>query len=385
MTMHPATNTTEANANPKDLNMHKRPMKDRTPVSSLLSLPKRACLSCHFVVPSSTMLYVYRPENVYPCYATVKHFDTTAGLYTLEDETTKHLFRNKLQHQHVVIPSDQCYAYSTTTTNLSWLKSTLYVLLTEIQTIRQHVRTNRDYSSELLLLFHKQAHASMLFENINSLPRHNMSSQSRTFNCALLCSLHDMIATHSLYDETMFLTNKQPRIYTTEKTLKKFCFATIALRITTGTDYKVTSKRRSIHSLSVADPLKYAQSMTFLHFFSRDFNDHYTETLSPVHNGLENFDLYKTKHNLIAKRKAPLHNRETPKGGAMHYKHYRIYDNLSASFRIAFLNNVFNLQGHPSQCNNYSSTDRFPLLTEEQKLIMLDDNNQLWNVFETAW
>ena len=251
-------------------------------------------------IPKKTMLCVHREGDIYPTFATVTSPCNQFGCYTLKDELFQCMFDNALDEQNIIIPSDQRYSYWSTTTNEKTLKDSLYALSSEMQTTSRS--TLKETGSTALFLFHKRAQASILFENLNSIASKPMSKQPRRCNCALLCSLHDMIATHSLYNDDMFLTNKQPRNFTTEKTAKKFCLATIAFRMATGMNSKIDWKTSSIYHLSTLDPSKYQQAISFIDFFSLNFHPHYARTLCPIKHDVEKFNLHKTKHDLLTKK-----------------------------------------------------------------------------------
>lgn len=333
-----------------------------------------------------TFVYVNQPNEVYPRYASVISFDTTTCLYALRDELTGDKFCDPLQRCNVVMPAEPFYHPFTATKNLSWLSSNLYRILSEIHAIqKQKHQSPFEQHKQRNILFHRKVHASLLFENINSITGCEMSDQPRQYNCALVCSLHDVVLKHSLFDNDLYLLGKNKKNHTMETTLKKFCLATIAFRMATGRTGKINTTIRCIRDLQFVNESCYHRALNFVTFFSHKFNTEYTETFKCINKRLETYDIYKTRTNLTKKNKTPLYNHEAPKDGALHYKHFLLYDNLSSAFQIAFLNNAFNVKGIPASCNNYSREERFPLLTKDQKADMLQRNTQLWHIFQTDW
>ena len=329
------------------------------------------------VIPVSTCLYVHLREDVYPRYAQIVSFDATTEMYTLHDNATETIFYDPLQHCNVVVPTDPYYAHCTKSSDLTWLRNALHNVLTELQALETKKPTNAaQRCQQQTLVFHRIVHASLLFENINSIPGNLMSVQPRQFNCALICSLHKVVSQHSLFDETLYLRGTTPRNYTTEKTLKKFCLATIAFRMATGKAKKINTKMRCISDLQSAHKQEHSLAARFLDFFSNEFNETYSHSFGDIRPGLEKYDLYKTTTNLLKKKNVPLYSKDTPKGGAMHYKHFLLYDNLSSVFRKAFIS------GLPLA---KSPTEMFPLLTPDQSRYLLQNANQLWAVFVTEW
>ena len=337
-----------------------------------------------FQMPNGACLYVYHPSDTYLRYGKVMSFDPQTGVYTLEDQLTTETFCRTLSPANTIMPTDSRYAHCTTTKDIGWLRQSLHAMLCETQDIQHNKGSNQSYQNQILL-FHRRVHASLLFENINSLPGCTMSTQARCFNIALVCSLHEVVTKHSLCDTEFYLLCKNVHNHTTETTLKKFCFATIAFRIATGLNLKIDINTRGIKDLLYIDKDKYRHATTFLDFFANSFHPSYTNSFHNVRPGLEKYDLYRSKMNLVSKKRSPLYSGETTKGGAMHYNHFCLYDNLSSSFQKAFVNNALNVQGCPGTCNNNSPNERFPLLTTQQKQDMFHRCNQLWYIFETAW
>ena len=130
---------------------------------------------------------------------------------------------------------------------------------------------------------------------------------------------------------------------------------------------KIDINTQCIKDLLYIEQRKCQNATTFLYFFATDFDPSYTKAFQDIRPRLEEYDLYRRKMNLVSKKRSPRHSGKTPKGGAMHYNHFCLYDNLSLSFQKAFLNNALNVQGCPAICNNNSCNDRFPLLTTQQK------------------
>ena len=269
---------------------------------------------------------------------------------------------------------------------MTWLTQHLHTVLLHIQHLQKQV-PNVDHAEDQhnLRLFHKRVHASLLFENINSIAATKMSDQPRRFNCALLCALHDLVENYSLYDMKLYLLSKQKSNSAAERTAKRFCFATIAFRIATGTSGKINNTTRCIKDLLYSNAQHYRYATTFLNFFSSSFHPSYNIAFSDLRHGLESHDLYKTKQNLMSKNKSALYTDETPHQRAMHYNHFLLYDNLSSSFQRAFLHNAFNLQSYPTNCKDSSHENQFPFLAPEQQSEMLHRSNQIWHVFGTDW
>ncbi|MBT8265042.1 MAG: hypothetical protein KJP20_00745, partial [Bacteroidia bacterium] len=329
-----------------------------------------------------TWLYVYRSEDVYPSYAKIINYDSTSKLYMLNDETTQQKFYNDLSPNHFVIPAHPIVIHLMTSTNMKYLKDSLYATLDEIHDLACNT------PNDVMGLFHKRVYASMLFENINCRIECRMSTQSRRFNCAILCVMHDFIKTYSLHDEAKFLKGEQKQNFKIEKALKKFCFATYALRIATGLKYKLSNSRPDIQHLKMSNDNRYNNAKAFLDFFANDFHEQYTAAFKPVRHEVESYDLYKGKYNWQAKKSKPIindQNMSAATGSCLHYRHYHALDTLSHSFQSQFIGNAFNVLGCPSKCNNYNPTNRFPQISKKEKEEMLERSNQLWNLFQTDW
>jgi hypothetical protein len=334
-------------------------------------------------IPIGTSLYVHRRGDLYPCYATLVSFNGNTGTSILQDEMSLATFKHCLEPNCFILPNDQKYIHCAHTKDLRWLKWALFQSLASLQPIQQN--DSDDENCRQIQLFHKQVHVSILFENINAIEGHEMSTHPRRYNCALICALHDMLTNHSIFDKDLCLLGKQQRRHTIEKSLKQFCLATIAFRLAAGPSSKICSTTRTINDLQYIDSQAHNNSKTFLRFFCTEFHPTYTAAFVDIQHGLENYDIHKKKLNLLAKKKAPLYNDESPIANSMHYMHYRLYDNLSSSFQKAFLNNALNILGQPSQCNNYSCDSKFPFLTPSQEEEMLTRTDQLWNIFDTNW
>ena len=241
--------------------------------------------------------------------------------------------------------SSHC-AHCTTTKDINWLCQNLRAVLCDIHNTQCNKGSNQDQKKQQLL-FHRRVHASLLFENINSLPGRTMSTQPRCFNIALLCSLHKVVTNHSLCDMKFYLLGKNPQNHTTETTLKKFCFAVIAFRIATGLNVKTNINTRCIKDLFWIDQGTCQNATTFLDFFATDFHPSCTKAFQDIQPRLEECDLHRRKMNLVSKKRSPLCSGEAPKGGAMHHNHFFLCNNPSLSFQKAFLNNALNVQGCP--------------------------------------
>jgi len=347
-------------------------------------MPPHQKVDWRFVIPNGSWLHVHDPYDTYLRYAQVVGFDRATGAHTLRDQLTTETFCRTLSDSNTINPMDPRYAHCTTMKNINWLRDNLHATLCEIQNIQCNKCSNQQEEKQKTL-FHRRVYASLFFENINALPGHTMSTQPRCFNMALVCSLHEVVTKHSLYDMKFYLLSKNPQNHTIETTLKKFCFATIAFRIATGLNLKIDVHTRCIKDLLKIDHRKHNNATTFLNFFAAHFHPSYTAAFQDVRTKLEDYDLYKRKMNLLAKKRSPLYSGETPKGGAMHYNHFRLYDNLSNSFHTAFLSNDLSLQGCPNTHGDGSRNNKFPLLTAQQRQDITNRRSQLWNIFRTDW
>lgn len=334
-------------------------------------------------------VYLYRTNDAFPIFVQLVKYNALSKTYTLINDINHKQFTNKLLATDIINPNERIYNHVTKCPDLPWLKANLYNTLSEIHHIEHTDNNNRfqTLDEKQRYLFRKKTHASMLFENINSHTNKRMSTQSRTFNCAILCAMNDCVEMYSLHDNTLFLQGKQNN-HKVESTVKKYCFATYALRIATGLQYKLSTDRPNIKHLQMSHDPRYQYAKNFLDFFSDGFHDKYTTAFKAIRHDIESFDIYKTKYNLANKNKRPIYNdenRTTDDNDGMHYKHYYLLDTLSQKFQQNFIGNAHNVLGKPVPANAYSTTSRFPKISEQEQQQMNNRKNQLWNIFNTNW